>query len=78
MIGVAGRDDLDVFVEWVTENGVDGFDHIADADGSVWQEFNVTTQPAFAFINDDGEVETRLGKMGLGSLTDRITQLIEA
>jgi len=44
----------------------------------VWREFGVVSQPAFAFIDDDGTVETRLGAMGVEGLTERINALIEA
>lgn len=60
----------------MNERGVAGFEHIADADGIVWREYGVTSQPAFAFIDDDGTVETRLGAMGVDGLTERINTLL--
>lgn len=30
----------------------------------MWERYEVFSQPAFAFINDDGTVETRIGAMG--------------
>lgn len=76
IIGVAGRDDASEFNEWVDSRGVTAFDHIADADGSVWAEFGIRTQPAFVFINDDGTFENHNGSLGLDSLTDRVNALI--
>ena len=76
VIGVAGRSGADTFQDWITSREVDGFEHIADPDVEVWREFRITTQPAFAFINDDGTVESRLGAMGLESLTARVNELI--
>jgi len=76
VIGVAGRDDLSVFQEWVVSNNVDGFDHISDVDGSIWGEFGIRSQPAFVFINDDGTVETHGGALGEGSLSERVNSLI--
>ena len=78
MIGVGGRADADRFEEWVVGREVDGFDHIVDPDGLVWKEFDITSQPAFVFINDDGSIESRPGAMGLEGLTERITALIAA
>ena len=78
VIGVAGRDDADTFQDWITSREVDGFEHIADPDIEVWREYRITSQPAFVFINDDGTVESRVGAMGLESLTARVTELIEA
>jgi len=64
--------------QWVIDREVGGFDHIADPDLEVWREFGITSQPSFAFINDDGTVESRPGAMGLEGLTTRINELIEA
>ena len=36
----------------------------------MWGRYQVTSQPAFVFINDDGTVETRMGAMGLDGLTE--------
>jgi len=44
----------------------------------VWREFDITSQPAFVFMNDDGTTESRIGAMGLESLTARIVELIAA
>lgn len=78
MIGVAGRDDIETMKEWVIGREVTGFDHLLDPDLEIWREFSIRSQPAFAFINDDGTVESRVGAMGLEGLTERITELIEA
>ena len=78
VIGVAGRDDVSEFTSWVESREVAGFDHIADADGSVWAEFGVRSQPAFVFINDDGTVENHNGRLGVDPLTDRVNALIES
>ena len=36
----------------------------------IWERYGVVSQPAFAFINDDGTVETNIGAMGLEGLTE--------
>ena len=78
MIGVAGRDEAATFQEWITTREVGGFEHIADPGLAVWREFGITSQPAFVFMNDDGTTESRIGAMGLESLTARIVELIAA
>ena len=75
VVGVAGRDDLSPMQNFVTGNGVDAFPHLADLEGDVWQAFGVGSQPAFAFINDDGTVEIVIGAMGVDGLTERMTAL---
>jgi len=78
MIGVAGRDDADTFQQWVTDRGVDAFEHIADPDIEIWREFRITSQPSFVFINNDGTIESHIGPLGLEGLTARINELIAA
>ncbi len=78
VVGVSGRDDLSPMRRFVTNNGVGAFPHLADLDGEVWEAFGVGSQPAFAFVNDDGSVEIVIGAMGETGLTDRMNALIDA
>lgn len=75
IVGVAGRDDLRDMEEFVAENGVSGFDHIADEDTEIWAAYGVTSQPAFVFINDDGSSETLISALGVEGLTERVEAL---
>ena len=75
ILGVAGRDDLRDMEEFVAEFGVGGFEHIADEDVEIWKAYNVTSQPAFVFINDDGTSETLISSLGLEGLTARVEAL---
>ena len=72
---MASRDDVEAIEAFVTDLSVDGFEHVIDIDGVVWQHFGVVSQPAFSFINDDGTVETRIGAMGEDGLREAIEQL---
>lgn len=74
-VGVAGRDDLDAIQEFIDTFGVGDFPHTVDGDGSVWVEYGITTQPSFAFINQDGMVETHIGALGIDGLTTRLDAL---
>jgi hypothetical protein len=49
---------------------------LADLDGSVWQWFGVYGQPAYAFVDDAGEIEVFVGGMGGDALADRIDELL--
>ena len=49
--------------EFVTEYGLDEFEHIADPGGQVWNAFGVTAQPSYVFINDDGEIARQVGAL---------------
>lgn len=76
VIGVAARDEIEVFADWISDNGVEGFEHIADPDRMVWREFGISSQPAFAFINDDGTAESHVGELGPESLSAKVIELI--
>lgn len=57
VVGVAGLSgDLAYMQDFIEMNGVDGFTHIADLDGTVWQGFGVTTQATTLFVDDSGEM----------------------
>ncbi len=75
LIGVAGRADLASTESFITQYGVGGFDHLFDDDGTVWSSFGVASQPAFAFINDDGTISTVSGSLGREAILERATQL---
>jgi len=78
VVGVASRDDLAPMRQFVTNMGVDAFPHIADISGEIWEEFGVSGQPAYAFINDDGVVEIVIGAIGEDELVKRMTALVAA
>ena len=75
-IGVSSRDDIYDMSAFVSANGVDWFTHIADVDGEVWARDGVATQPAVAFIDDDGSVDIHVGSLGESGLADRLDELV--
>ena len=46
------------------------------ADVEVWAEFGVLAQPAFAFVDDSGEMEIHHGSLDEAELSERIETLI--
>jgi hypothetical protein len=77
IIGVGGRAGDQSIIEFVDERGVSGFDHVIDEpNGEVWAAFGFSSQPAFAFLNDDGTMETHLGALGVSGMSERIETLI--
>ena len=76
MVGVPGRADTDDIEAFVDERDVAAFEHVIDPDGELWSSLGIRTQPAFAFINDDGTIETHVGRLGEESLTERIDALL--
>ena len=77
-VGVAGRDDPGPASAFVTTFDVGGFPHVLDDDGSVWADFGVATQPAFAFVAADGSYEVEIGQQGEDSLAERLDALLGA
>ncbi len=76
VIGVAGRDELEPIQDFISNLDVGGFSHVADEELVVWKEYGIRSQPAFAFINDDGTVEVQGGSMGVDGLSERIDALL--
>ena len=74
-VGVSGRDGVDAMSDFIAQYDLANIEHIADEDGSVWLGFEVTSQPAWAFINDDGSVEVVRGALGADGLRERIEAL---
>lgn len=76
IFGVAGRSAIDDMATFVDRTGVGDFPHIADLEGEVWAEFEVRSQPAFAFVNDDGTFTVHVGALGESGLVERIDALL--
>ena len=77
VIGVAGRGDLGAMLDFIDDTGTGGFTHLADVTGVVWDELEVFAQPAFAFIDDSGEVEVFVGTLGEQALDERFAALLD-
>jgi thiol-disulfide isomerase/thioredoxin len=75
-VGVAGRGSEPEMEAFVAETGTDGFGHLVDDDGSIWATFQVLQQPAFAFLDDSGEVQVVSGRLGRAELTERVNGLL--
>ncbi|WP_201774489.1 redoxin family protein [Demequina aurantiaca] len=75
IVGVPGRSDVGAMKEFTAKYGLEDFDHLVDEDGSLWSGFNVAYQPAFAFINDDGTVETLPGSLSAQGVIDAANEL---
>lgn len=78
LIGVGGQGGNAEMIEFVEQTGTSGFTHVSDPNGTVWSEYEIFAQPAFAFITADGRVETYVGTLGAEGLTDIIGKLLEA
>ncbi len=75
-VGVAGRGGIDEMRSFIDDTDTTGLTHVADLDGGVWNAFGIFAQPAFAFIDDNGEIETFVGGLRADDLADRIEELL--
>lgn len=75
-VGVAGSGDADSRAAFVTDVGVGNMPHIADVDGDIWVEFGVTYQPAFAFIDDSGRIESFVASFSAEELRAKADELL--
>ena len=77
-MGIAGRGELEPIRAFISDLGVDAFPHAVDESGELWATFGVPTQPAWAFIAADGELETVIGGLGADALAERLDALVAA
>lgn len=75
-VGVAGRDELSAINEFIDTLQVSAFEHAVDEDGSLWSSYDITTQPSFVFISDDGQTSTHVGALGVAGLQERLDALL--
>lgn len=78
IVGVAGRAEMDSIVAFVDDLGVGAFPHAVDSTGEIWRAYEVTSQPSFYFINDNGEATGFLGAMGVDGMSERIDILLQS
>jgi hypothetical protein len=77
MIGVAGLSDAEQAKVFVDDHGVGGFRHVYDTDGSIWELFGVTGQPAFAYVDDDGTFTVQQGGIGKWDILKNAQELAQ-
>ena len=73
---MAGRSDTAAMEAFVSDLGVTGFPHVVDDDGTLWAQFDVLTQPAFAFIDNDGTITVHTGALGADALANQLEELL--
>ena len=61
---------------FIDEVGVSALRHVADESGSIWMDYEVRSQPAWVFIDDDGTATSLIGALGEDGLADEIENLL--
>ncbi|TDZ96291.1 redoxin domain-containing protein [Mycobacteroides salmoniphilum] len=73
-VGVAAQDQVSAMRDFVTKYGL-SFVQLADTDAKVWALYDVTHQPAFAFLGSEGSAEVIKSPLSGPELDKRIGQL---
>ncbi|QCH25882.1 redoxin domain-containing protein [Mycobacteroides salmoniphilum] len=73
-VGVAAQDQVSAMRDFVTKYGLT-FVQLADTDAKVWALYDVTHQPAFAFLGSEGTAEVVKSPLSGPDLDKRIGQL---
>ncbi len=73
---MAGRDTLESVNDFITNHAVGGFEHAYDDSGQVWAAFGVFSQPAFAFIDADGNAEVVPRGLGEAGIIERLEAIL--
>lgn len=77
VIGVPGRGEVPEMEDFVADTGTGVLTHLVDADGTLWREYGVVYQPAFALLSPDGEVEVINGALGVDGLREAAARVAE-
>lgn len=77
-VGVAGRGEATEMRDFVADTDTGSFVHLDDSSGDIWASYEIFAQPAFAFITDDGRLETFTGPLGADQLAAIVDQLLVA
>ena len=62
--------------DFISSTGVGGLRHVSDESGDIWREYEITSQPAWVFINDDGTSTSVASTLGENGLTSEIETLL--
>lgn len=78
LLGVAGVSDPDSMQGFVDRHDLHHITHLADLSGDFWRSLDVTYQPWWIFINDDGQVlRNWQGRLSEDELREAMLELSE-
>ena len=75
LIGVAGQDSLSAMRTFVEQTKAGDITHLADVNGTLWRDYGVSVQPAFAFISRDGKAQLTVGSLDERTLRAKVGEL---
>jgi peroxiredoxin len=75
ILGVTAKDTDEAMRAFVERHGLEDMVQLVDDDGSIWARYGVAYQPAWVFIDADGEVGVVAGALGEDALAERLEDL---
>jgi hypothetical protein len=75
---VPSRGRLKEVQEFISANSVDGFPHVFDENLEIWRNYKIPSQPAWVFVDREGNKERVLGGLNIGNLRSRIILLTKS
>ncbi|MEV8596308.1 redoxin domain-containing protein [Streptomyces sp. NPDC052012] len=76
VVGVAGLDRNAAMKEFVSRTETDGFPHLSDEKGEVWQRFRVTEQSRYVILDKDGRTVYEGVLPGGDGLSEKVAGLV--
>lgn len=76
VIGVAGLGPVTDMKHFVADTHAGSFTHLADTDGSIWEHFQIVSQPSFILISAKGVAYRQVGSLSKSDLYSLAKQLI--
>lgn len=77
LVGIAGLGPLKDMKQFVSDTKTGTFPHIADVDGSIWNHFEIISQPSFVFIASTGLAYRQVGALSKSELYKVANDLIK-
>ncbi|WP_350275601.1 redoxin domain-containing protein [Kribbella sp. HUAS MG21] len=76
VVGVAGLDKTGAMRDFVTEQEVGGFPHLADEAGAIWKRFGITSQSTYVVLDAQGNKSFSGTLVNGDGLADHVAKVV--
>lgn len=77
LIGIAGLGQVNDMKGFIKETKTEGFQHLADESGLIWNRFQIVSQPSFIFISKSGVSYRIVGSLSKSELFSMTKDLLK-
>ena len=74
-IGIASRGDLGQVEEFIERYSVSALPHVFDEGGDIWRQYRISSQPAWIFIDSNGNQERVIGALSDSEIRTKLEDL---